>query len=287
MPPSRDNFRPLRKIRGMKHLLAALTGLVLMNVALAQNRVEVAAHRGESHDAPENTMASFNLAWQRGDDAAELDIHLSRDGRLIVSHDADLKRTAGVDLAINDHAADELRKIDVGKWKGERFAGEKLPFLDEVLATIPSGKRLFIEIKIGPEAVPPLQQALKTAGKTPEQTVIIGFNIASVRAAKKAMPNLKVYWLVSQKQDKQTHAWTPTPQEMIAKAKAAGVDGLDVSANPTVTRDYVKTVHDAGLELYVWTVDDPARARELAEAGVNGITTNRAAWLKELLRAEH
>src|SRR5439155_3091233 len=92
-------------------------------------RVELGAHRGESHDAPENTMASFNLAWSRDDDACELDIHLTKDGKLIVCHDDDTERTSGkrVKLILKDHTLDELRDIDVGSFKDAKFAGEKMP----------------------------------------------------------------------------------------------------------------------------------------------------------------
>ena len=86
-------------------------------------RVELQAHRGESHDAPENTMASFNLAWSRGDDACELDIHLTKDGKLIVCHDDDTERTSGKrsKLILKDHTLEELRAVDVGAFKDPRW----------------------------------------------------------------------------------------------------------------------------------------------------------------------
>ena len=268
--------------------LVVMAAVVAMSVGgfmatAARERPEIEAHRGESHDAPENTMASFKLAWALNDEAAELDVHLTKDGKLIVSHDADTERTAGTKMIIKDATVEELRKLDVGAWKDARFAGARLPLLDEVLATIPEGKRLFIEVKIGPEAVPELFECLKRAKKSPAQTVIIGFNLSTVQAAKKALPALKVYWLAQQKQDKKTKKWTPTVEALIAKAKTAGVDGIDVAAKPTVDRTFVNAVHDAKLECYVWTVDEAEQARALAAAGVDGITTNRAAWLREQL----
>ena len=246
--------------------------------------VEVTAHRGESHDAPENTLAAFKLAWERGDAAMELDVHLTADGQLIVSHDADTSRTSGQKQVIKKSKAEALRKLDVGSWKSPAFAGEKMPLLEEALAIIPPGDhRLFIEVKVGPEAVPELTRCLERAGKPPEQTPVISFDIETVRAARKALPKVKVYWLAAQKQDKATGAWTPTVDELIATAKEAKVDGLDVAAKPPVNADFVKAVKAAGLELYAWTVDDPSDARRLIAAGVDGITSNRAAWLREQL----
>jgi glycerophosphoryl diester phosphodiesterase len=260
--------------------LLVLSAVVNGDESHSARPVEFTAHRGESHDAPENTMAAFKLAWERGDAAAELDIHLTQDGKLIVCHDADTKRTAGAQAAIKSQTAEGLRKLDVGSWKSKDFSGEKMPLLDEVLASIPDGRRLFIEIKIGPEAVPELLRCVERSGKKPEQLVVISFNLDSCAAAKKALPKLKCYYLASPKQDKETKKWSPTAKTLIGKAKSAGVDGLDIAAGP-VDKAFVDAVHAAGLEMYVWTVDDPKRAKELVEAGVDGITSNRAAWLKE------
>jgi glycerophosphoryl diester phosphodiesterase len=242
------------------------------------------AHRGESHDAPENTMAAFDLAWSRGVDAVELDVHLTKDGKLICSHDANTKRTAGVDMVIKAHDAAELTKLDVGTWKAPRFADERMPLLDDVLAKLPEdpARRLLIEVKVGPEAVPELGRCLARAKRPAGQTVVISFNIDVIREVKQQLPQVKAYWLAAQKQDKETKVWAPTGAELIAKAKSAGADGLDVSAaTPLVDAAFVKEARDAGLELHVWTVDDPDRARELLAAGVDSVTTNRAAWMRE------
>src|SRR3954470_5431765 len=144
------NYRSLTLLLG----LAMSTALSAAD-ASAKKPVEFCAHRGESHDAPENTMAAYRLAWERTD-AAELDVHLTKDGKLILSHDADTARCTGGahKLVIKDTTADELRKLDVGSWKDPKYAGEKMPLLEEIVATIPEGKRLFIEVKIGPEAIP-------------------------------------------------------------------------------------------------------------------------------------
>ena len=109
--------------------------------------VEIVGHRGASHDAPENTLAAIRLAWEQGADAAEFDVYLSKDGKIVVIHDKDTKRVAGVDRPVVGQTLDELRRLDVGKWKAPKFAGEKLPTLNEMLATVPAGKRVFIEVK--------------------------------------------------------------------------------------------------------------------------------------------
>ena len=161
--------------------------------------VEIIGHRGASHDAPENTLASVNLAWKRNADAVEIDCYLSKDGKIVVVHDKTTKRYGGPDKKIVDQTLAELRKIDVGRWKNAKFAGEQIPTLGEVLKTIPAGKRLFIEIKCGPEIVPELKRVLKAAGKKSTQTAVISFSHDVVTAVKKELPILQVYWVVGLK----------------------------------------------------------------------------------------
>lgn len=243
--------------------------------------VEIIGHRGASYDAPENTLAAVNLAWKQNADAVEIDCYLSKDGKIVVVHDKTTKRYGGPNRKIVDQTFDELRKIDVGTWKGARYAGERIPTLAEVVATIPESKRLFIEIKCGPEIVPKLKRVLNASGKRPEQTAIISFSHDVVSAAKKAMPRLKVFWVVGLKQDKQTRRWKPALDTIIRRSKAAGVDGVDLSAKPVIDAAYVKRCKQAGLGLYVWTVNSRKDARRLVEAGVDGITTDRPGYLRE------
>jgi glycerophosphoryl diester phosphodiesterase len=160
-----------------------------------------------------------------------------------------------------------------------------MPLLDEVLARLPDDpkRRLLIEVKVGTEAVPELIRCLDRAKRPPGQIVIISFKAEVIAECKKRLPQLKAYWLAQQKQDKQTKVWAPPGAELIAKAKSVNADGLDIQANEPVDAAFIKAAHDAGLELHVWTVDDPEKAKALIAAGVDSITTNRAAWMREQL----
>ncbi len=237
-------------------------------------------HRGASHDAPENTMSSFRLAWSRGVKAIELDIHLTKDGELVVSHDANTKRTTGVDRVIEESTLAELRTLDAGKWKGAQWTGERLPTLAEVLATIPEDGRCFIEVKKGAEVIPTLAKVIRESGKRPEQLAIISFQLDAVAEAKRELPQIEALYLASVKRDTASGAWTPTIDTLIAQAKEAKVDGLDLSFNAPLDAATVRKVRAAGLGLVVWTIDDPEVARRMVELGVDGITTNRPAWLR-------
>jgi glycerophosphoryl diester phosphodiesterase len=248
-----------------------------------KSSVEWIAHRGESHLFPENTMSAIDQAWRNRADAVEIDIHLTSDGKLILSHDFDTARTCGQKLIIKDHTLAELQKLDAGIWKGEEFRGEKMPTVDEALATIPDGKRMFVEIKVGPEAVPVFAEALKRSRKSSDQIVIISFKEETIRAARQQLPNLQAFWLSGLHQDEQTKRWKPGIDELIARAKGCNAHGLDLQARDIINADFTAKIRAAGLDFFVWTIDEVDLAKKMIAAGVSGITSNRAAWLRQLV----
>jgi glycerophosphoryl diester phosphodiesterase len=264
-------------------LLLSLTAMALLSLTVSA--VEIIAHRGASQDAPENTVASFKLGYQQGADADELDIYLSKDGEIVVMHDKTTKRTAGADKPIVEQTLAELRALDAGKWKDPKFTGERIPTLKEALATVPAGKRMFIEIKCGPEVLVPLQKLLKESPLSRDQLVIICFQEATLRKARPLFPDLQIYWLVSWPKDKagQPPVAKPRVEDLIATAKDAGFSGLNLESTFPIDKAFTDKVTAAGLKLYTWTIDDPALAASLTAAGVTGITTNRPAWLREQL----
>lgn len=256
--------------------------LALALLAPALRAVEFVAHRGASFDAPENTVVSAKLAFEHKADALETDIWLTKDGKIIVSHDLNTKRTAGRDAKLTDLTFDEARQLDAGKWKDPKFAGEKLPTLEELLATVPAGKRIFIELKAGPEIVPALKAALDKTHLKRSQIVLITFKLPAAKAAKAAMPDLLNLWLLSAP-SKDPKKPSPDLDEAITLAKAAKLDGLDVNFGFPIDAAAMKKLKAAGLQLHVWTVDDPVVAQRWAALGVDGITTNRVGWLREQL----
>ena len=242
--------------------------------------VEIIAHRGASHLAPENTMASVMLGWEKGADV-EVDVYLTSDNRIVAIHDSTTKRTAGPELIVAETTASELRRLDVGKFKAEKYAGEKIPFLADIVETIPPGRKLYIEIKCGQEILPLLHKQIVDSGKM-SQIVIIGFDLETVAASRKLI-DVPTYWLKGTKKDKETKEWIPHDPELVQIAQDNGLDGVDVHY-AGVTKELIDAAKSSGQKLYVWTVDDPAEAARLAELGVAGITTNRPGWLRKRLR---
>ncbi len=257
---------------------------IIMNnseVAITGKKL-IIAHRGESEDAPENTLASVNLAWERKADAVEVDIRLTADGRIVVIHDANTGRVSGKYRSVRKSKAGDLRKLDVGTFKGDKWSGEKIPFLLEVLKTVPSGRRIFIELKCGQEILTGLQKDLNESGLSGDQIVIIGFNFKLMTAVKKMMPKYEVCWLADIESRGSFFSAGKT-DKYIKKIIASGLDGLDLKASRSVNKINGKKIKRAGLRLYVWTVDNPAEAKRLFEAGVDGVTTNLQQQLKRKL----
>lgn len=240
------------------------------------------AHRGASFDAPENTLAAINLAWRQRADAVEIDVHLSRDGQPAVIHDANTRRTIGVNRKVTGQTLAQLRALDAGRWKGAEWQDEKIPTLEEALASVPPGRRLFIEIKSRTDPAPALAKILARSTCRAGQIVLIGFSLTGMMSLKRTFPKIEVCWLTILRRHWRTRRW-PDMGKLLQKLKAAGLDGLDLKANKAITSSLVKKIHDAGLKLYVWTVDSPAEAKRLAQAGVDGITTNRPGWLRAQL----
>jgi glycerophosphoryl diester phosphodiesterase len=260
-----------------------ISAIALLMASLAAPPVELIAHRGESADAPENTLAAFNLAWERKVPAIELDVHLTADGVAAVIHDFDTRRTCGVKKLIRETNWSDLQALDAGSWKNPKFAGEKIPRLEQALATVPAGGKCFIEIKVGAEAVPVVAKAVESSGLKPEQLVIISFQAEAVAAARQQLPQLKAYYLSGFKPDWQSQRWTPTIEQLIATAKKINADGLDLSYRGPIDAELVQKVREAKLGLLVWTVNDADIARDLVKLGVDGITTDKAAWLRSEL----
>ena len=245
--------------------------------------MEIIGHRGASHTAPENTLASVKRAWQLGADAVEVDVHLTADQRVVVIHDSNTKRTTGVDLAVRETASDKLRELDAGSHKGSEFAGEKIPFLEEVIETVPPARRLFVEVKCSDDILPILNDIIAGSGKR-TQIVIISFSLDTVSRAKTLMPDIEVCWLKGGKQDADTGQWLPYGTDIIETAREHGLDGLDLHSGG-ITRSLAHAVKEAGLKLYAWTVNDPAEAARLDALGVDGLTTDRPGWMQETLSA--
>jgi len=240
----------------------------------------IIAHRGESYEAPENTLASINLAWDQGAAAVEIDVHLTKDNFVAVLHDPNTKRVGGRNKKVSKQTLSELKQLDVGSWKDKKWKAEKIPCLKEVLDTVPNGKKLIIELKSNNTILPFLKNDIMGSKLQPDQIEIISFNYKNVVNAKKNLPKNKVLLLADLDYSWYTKLKSPSVEKLIAKVKDGNLDGLNVWAGKLLTREFAQKVKSAELLLYVWTVNDLSHAKKLIDWGIDGITTNRAKWLK-------
>jgi glycerophosphoryl diester phosphodiesterase len=266
----------------MKTFLNAALLLSLIAAVHTVCAVEIIGHRGASADAPENTLAAMTLAWEQDADAIELDLWLSKDGKLIVFHDSDTKRFEKTPRKIADLTLAEAHQLDVGSWKGPQFKGERIPTLDSILATIPKGKRAVLEIKCGPEILPEFGRVIQASKRTPEELAVISFNFETLKQSKKLLPQVPHYFLSDYKKDKSGKF--PELAPLIERSKAAKFDGLDLQHSWPIDSAFVSQVKAGGMKLVVWTVDDPAIAKRMRDAGVDGITTNKPKFLRDELK---
>lgn len=251
---------------------------------MSAHAVEIVAHRGFSARAPENTLAAFKLGWENHTDACELDVYVTADDQVVVIHDKDTQRTSGISKIVAESKAADLMALGAGAWKGAQWADEKIPSLEQALATLPLGKqRFFIEVKCGAEIVPALQRILEPMKARAAQLCVIAFKRDAAAETKKAMPWLKVYRLASGKtKDKKPNDLG----QVIAETKEDNLDGVDLGMDWPWTEAMVKQIRDAGLELYVWTVNKPADVQRLAKLGVDGITTDDPVMVRAALQKD-
>ena len=242
------------------------------------------SHRGESADAPENTMPAFQLAAERNTDGTETDIHLTADGVLVCCHDSDTWRTCqGVRNVIERTSLADLRQLDAsGSRSG--FGCVPIPLFSESLQTI--GNRLFyVEIKENdPAVIDAMQEQIRLFSLRQEQIVMISFHAEIVRLYKEKFPEQKAYWLFSYGDVTEENLDSATGQ-FIARLKDLHADGADLHlSGDLISPQLVQKYHDAGFEVAVWTVDQREDALRWLSAGADAITSNCAAKLRDSIQ---
>jgi glycerophosphoryl diester phosphodiesterase len=242
------------------------------------DRLLIIAHRGASADFPENTLPAFAAGVDAGADLVELDYRHAADGMPVVLHDETLDRTTdacallgGEKLPVAARTLADLQRLDAGTWFAPRFAGTRLPTLAQALEVIQSGSVTLIERKAGDAKT--CVELLRRLGLI-ERVVVQAFDWDYLRDCRRLAPELALVALGEKE-------LTPA-----RAAEAADLGALGVGWNAkTLTPAEIALAHERGLRVWSWTVDDPARARELVAAGVNGLITNRPAEIRRIVES--
>ena len=228
--------------------------------------MEIFAHRGNSGEAPENTLSAFEQAISLGADGVELDVQASSDGVPVVIHDEELGRTAGGRGWVGEHSLGELKKLDAGSWFNGSFAGEGIPTLAEVLdLLLPSP--LLINIELKTFRFPYQGLAGKVLGLIRERglgerVILSSFNHLTLAEARVTAPHIRMAALL---RSHLIQCWD--------YAQRHGFQALHLSQH-TISETLLAECRARKVTVRAFTVDDPEEAGKLRDWGVDGIFTN-------------
>lgn len=221
----------------------------------------ITAHRGASGLAPENTLAAFRKAIECNADCAELDVHLSKDGQVVVLHDDDLDRTTTGKGKVWHHDMSQLVQLDAGSWFGMEFLNERIPTLEQVIELCRGNITLNIEIKTHQEQPDLTDRVLQIvrAFNFHNKCVVTSFDIRVIRHIKKSYPELVAGLILNQ-----------NPKPFLDDK---GIDLFSVQY-AFVSKELVNAAHQMAKPVHAWTVNQLSDMKKLIELPVDGIITN-------------
>ncbi len=254
--------------------LASLTWITVSEIldeVRLDDDVLVTAHRAGAKAAPENTLSALEQAIAHGADYAEIDVQQTADGMVVLFHDTDLRRMAGVARPIWEVTFDEFRQLDIGSWFSDEFASERVATLEEALVAVRGRMKLNIELKFNghekqleAEVVRLVQEA-----DFSEECIVTSLDYGGIQRVGEKDPNLRRGLILT---------------AGVGDATRLDLDLLAVNAN-RVSRSMVARAHRAGKEIHVWTVNDPDQMLTMIHMGVDNILTSTPDVLVELLAA--
>jgi glycerophosphoryl diester phosphodiesterase len=250
---------------------AAFLGSMLLDEINIADDAKIIAHRGASGAAPENTMAAIRRAIADGADWIEIDVQETADGEVVVIHDSDFMKLAGVNLKVWDATMEQLAEIDIGGWFAPEFADERVPTLAAVLAEVKGRSRLIVELKYYGHDQQLEQRVIDLieAADMQDDTMLMSLEYAGIQKVRALRPDWKVGLL---------------------SARAVGdltrLDADFLAVNMALARSaLIKAAHAAGKELYVWTINDALSMSQMMSLGVDGVITDEPLLGREVLTA--
>lgn len=259
--------------------MKTLYSMFLLSTLLAVSvfaDTKIIAHRGFSSAVPENTLAAFRKAIDVGADYFELDVHRSRDGKLVVIHDGSVDRVSsnGMTGKVADMDFREIRKVRAGYPKrfGDRFEREGIPTLKRALRLARNKIRVCVEIK-----APDIEAAvLKTIHdlNMEKQVIIFAFDYGVLKKIREMNADIALLYLRS-----------VVDSTVIADADAIKAAAIGAGRPTDITPELLEKVHAQGMELWQWTVNEPAEMQRLLDIGIDGIITDHPDKALELRAA--
>ena len=234
--------------------------------------------------APENTLASFELARKMGAEFVECDVHLTKDNQVVVIHDETVERTTNSSGPVRGFTLKQIKRLDAGSWFSKKFKGEKVPTLEELLTwakrhTSHKGFQMGVAIEVKNDPVRYSKIAEETVGVVVKtgmvsRVILISFDHAVVKKAKKLNRKIATGILF----DKEL-------KDPFKRAKEVGADALFPRRN-LVTKPLVQKAHQKGLAVATWTVNEAPDMKKIIRCGADAIATNYPERLNEILSVQ-
>lgn len=223
------------------------------------------SHRGESDDAPENTLSAYKLAMERDSDGIELDIRLTADGEAACVHDETIERVSGVRLAVSDATLAALRQY------------HPVPLLSEALAVLKPGKQMQIELKGPWPQLQPVKAVLDRRGGDRKGLALSSFDEETIRAAADVFPELPRLLLTDLTR---CFGRFPAPEQVVACLHSLRCTGISFLATAEADAAFVEALHRAGMRVVCWGVRSDELGLAMARIGVDAMTCNHAVALR-------
>ncbi|MFC2086344.1 glycerophosphodiester phosphodiesterase [Bacteroidota bacterium] len=256
-----------------------LIALLTLNSIMTSSQTKIIAHRGFSGIAPENTLIAFQKAIECGADYFELDVQKTKDDSIVVIHDVTVDRTSSNDMkgVVAEMTYGDLTAVKVGYSKkfSDKYKNEKIPTLRETLELSKNKIKVCIEIKVlGVE-----KEVVKIVNKlgVKDDVIIFSFYYPVIAKIRQLDKNISTLFLVN-KADEMT----------IDYVKIIESDAIGVGSETKVSKEFLETAHNYGIEVWKWTVNDEDEMQQLFDIGIDGLITNYPdKAIKELSTIKH
>lgn len=254
------------------YIILGYSGIVDLDI-LFEKKVKIAAHRGESRNAPENTIAAFRVAIESQADVIELDVRQTKDGEIVVLHDENIKRICGVDKKIGDITYEELSQLSAGAWYGEEFEDERVPTLRDAIKYCKGVVDLNIELKPSKSDVNLEEEVVKLVEEYDlyKDCVVASLDYDTVTKVKLLDDKIKTVYVMSM------------AFGSFEEYKYADAFSIRYSF---ISEQMVKRIHKQNKEVYAWTVNNKDRVLDLMQKRVDCIITDKPYDMKKVVYEE-
>ena len=254
--------------------IAGLAGAWLISDIQTEDELTIVAHRGAAGKAPENTLAAVRQAIEDQADWIEIDVQETADGEVVVIHDSDFMKLAGNKSKVREATLVQMGDIDIGSWFDPSFSAERVPTLRKVLDTARGKAKVVIELKYyghDEKLEQRVVDVVEAAGMV-DDTAIMSLEYDAVSKIR----SLRPYWKIG----------------LLSATAIGDLSNLDADflavATGMVSAGFVRRAHDAGKQVFAWTVNDPVSMSRMMSLGVDGIITDEPEMARKVLadRAE-